>query len=123
MSTPGLASMMILSFEPSGTNASASIAAVSGLRTEHLWPEAFSMGKYLRHISMGGKSPAGTSGRTSPGRRLAFPLAFALTSREPAFEGFKDDFDRYRQELFVKAVLRSLCLQSPVLRRKFSCVM
>ncbi len=73
MCTPGLTSIIILSLEPSGTNVSASIAAVSGLRTTDLWEATFSVRKYLRHNSMGGNSPGGTSGRTSP-RRGAFPF-------------------------------------------------
>lgn len=77
MHIPGLASMMILFFDPSGTNLSASIAAVSGLRTTDLWAEILSVGKYLRHIFKGGNSPVGTSGRTSPGRRTV-PLPFLL---------------------------------------------
>ena len=131
---------MILSLEPSGTNASASIAAVSGLRTAHLRTEAFSIGKYLRHMSNGGRSPSSTSERTSPFPGFGFLLKSGFlglsepflvlfrssitssslrdTSLEPALATSEEGSDRDRQGLFLKIVLRKLwLLQIPVCRK------
>lgn len=90
MCIPGLASMIILSLEPSGTNVSASIAAVSGLRITDLRETTFSVRKYLRHNSMGGNSPGGTSGRTSPRRSFDCSLFLGCTGvLGPSFLGFR----------------------------------
>lgn len=52
---PGAASMIIKSLEPSGTNASASIWAVSGCLRKVRNRCASAIAKYWRHLSIGGK--------------------------------------------------------------------
>lgn len=52
---PGAASTMIKSLEPSGTNASAIIRAVSGFRRKARNRCPSIIAKYWRHLSIGGK--------------------------------------------------------------------